>query len=811
MRNLTEGETLQLQQFVWDDQRYAIIHVSETGLRKSVLDAVEALRELLSIEQIHDYAVQRQGPENKVNQTWIQITEDGAREERNVSLYRPRSGNGDPRFWIANLAKFCLPDSIVAFKVLGERIVFQVLSQHRSNAEDLQSSLRVGHAQGVSIPNQTHPLSLLHEQLWAHSTGGSSVAARPETVEVPVWWPKAERAAGVSAAQAWFRAPRSASDRSLKFLFLVGGPGGGKSFAAAELVADMEEVNKKSVYRAHRRHEYSSFERKVLLVNDASISERGDKDSLAKDMQAAAFMASDVIACVNRGILIEECRISDGENEFSPLVGWLAGQETNPTLEVESFVDLDYLKSVRCEIGNQAFEIVCVFVDTCSLLELAPVIKSEDLFHGTVPVPHEAHYRIQTWSERQKGNAKLSPAHELLSLTAELFQGTEFDGDATLNPFAANAENAANLEVQENVLSILRAGEIASGLRFTYREMWGAIARVFVAEATSTPLSGIGNLLSEIPVDPVGRLEALLSRANYRFHMGLLGPYQNDERSRTARAVDPILRIVHLVDPLLDARPGRRTSGDPWGWATPIADAFSGPLTDAGPLSLLEADSGEDDGLHSVLTSFDRELDLSFVAAMRESSITPRAREDLVRRYSMYVHRLYAVSNGIPAFQEQVSMWLSLWRMSPQFSSNDIEQKFLTLIRPPRNPEESGSSSLLPLMDSRATPITGLVNEPKLAIRTNDIRARTRKNGEDLFLVLSEHNRDFPAIPIDFALIREMDVHLPGHRGVTELSRRVAPRLERVRSASLTPFALSGTSSYRVITRDVEAPMGLEA
>ena len=114
-------------------------------------------------------------------------------------------------------------------------------------------------------------------------------------------------------------------------------------------------------------------------------------------------------------------------------------------------------------------------------------------------------------------------------------------------------------------------------------------------------------------------------------------------------------------------------------------------------------------------------------------------------------------------------------------------------------------------MDSRATPITGLVNEPKLAIRTNDIRARTRKNGEDLFLVLSEHNRDFPAIPIDFALIREMDVHLPGHRGVTELSRRVAPRLERVRSASLTPFALSGTSSYRVITRDVEAPMGLEA
>jgi hypothetical protein len=811
MRQLSESEASSLQRFVRKDQPHALIHVSATGLRKSVLDAVQSLRDLLRIENVHDYMVQEQGPKHKVIQTWIQAFDDGTRQERNVSLYRPSSGNGDPRFWIANLAKFCPPDSVLAFAVIGTHFSFQILGQPSSTNEDLQLDPGVSHAQDVTIPNEPHPLQELLDQLWAHSTGGSSVAARPATVEVPRWWPKAERAAGVSAAQAWFRADRAPSNDSLKFLFLVGGPGGGKSFAASELIADMEELNEKSVHRAHRRHEYSSLERKVILINDASITESSGEESLANDMQTASQMDADFIACVNRGILIEECRILGGENEFSPLVAWLAGQSIDSKLEIEKFVDLDYLKSVRCQLGGRQIEIVCVFVDTCSLLELAPVISSDDLFHGADMEPAAAQYRIQTWAERQKGEGKLSPAHELFSLTAEMFESAEFAGEANVNPFKANVVNATNLEVQWSVLAILRAGEIASGLRFTYREMWGAIARIFVGEATKSPLSDFENVLPSIPVDPVGRIEALLSRANFRFHMGLLGPFQNDERSRTLRAVDPVLRIVHLVDPLLDARPGRRTSGDPWGWATPIADAFSGPLNEFGPLSLLEADLGEDDGIHSALTDFDRELDSSFVVAMRQDSLAPRTREDLIRRYSMYVHRLYAVSNGIPAFQEQVSMWLSLWRMSPQFSSNDVEQKFLTLIRPPRNPDEPGSSSLLPLLDSRSTPITGSVNEPKLALRTNDIRARTSRNGEDLFLVLSEHNRDFPSLPIDFALIREMDVHLPSHRGVTELSRRVAPRLERVRSASLTPNALSGTTSYRVITRDAEVPMGLEA
>lgn len=78
---------------------FATIQITETGLKKSILDATAPVRAYLKERNIHDYDIQLQGPEHKrVVCTYI-MTET-ARYQTKTSLYRPMTKNGDPRLWV---------------------------------------------------------------------------------------------------------------------------------------------------------------------------------------------------------------------------------------------------------------------------------------------------------------------------------------------------------------------------------------------------------------------------------------------------------------------------------------------------------------------------------------------------------------------------------------------------------------------------------------------------------------------------------------------------------------------------------------
>ena len=82
--------------------------VSETMLGKSIIDASFPIREALSRSGVHDFARQGQGSSEKrrVAALFIRLTDAGFDLiETTVSLYRPNTKSGDPRFWPRNLNK----------------------------------------------------------------------------------------------------------------------------------------------------------------------------------------------------------------------------------------------------------------------------------------------------------------------------------------------------------------------------------------------------------------------------------------------------------------------------------------------------------------------------------------------------------------------------------------------------------------------------------------------------------------------------------------------------------------------------------
>ncbi len=101
---------------------------TETGLQKSIIDATESLRYFFKAEGIHDYGAQVKGTEGKVLYPINIITPQGLLETQ-ISFYRPKTKDGDPRFWIYGarssgwgLPRFVRPGNLLAFFIVEGKL-----------------------------------------------------------------------------------------------------------------------------------------------------------------------------------------------------------------------------------------------------------------------------------------------------------------------------------------------------------------------------------------------------------------------------------------------------------------------------------------------------------------------------------------------------------------------------------------------------------------------------------------------------------------------------------------------------------------
>ena len=66
MRILTEIEQTKIKSLTKNQVSFVLIEPTETGLSKSIMDATSIVRNFLKENNIHDYSIQSQGKENKI-------------------------------------------------------------------------------------------------------------------------------------------------------------------------------------------------------------------------------------------------------------------------------------------------------------------------------------------------------------------------------------------------------------------------------------------------------------------------------------------------------------------------------------------------------------------------------------------------------------------------------------------------------------------------------------------------------------------------------------------------------------------------
>lgn len=135
-RPLTEFESnnlIELNNFGFES---VLLYLTETGLEKAILDAVEPLRVLLKKQKIHDYANQKQGPSSKVLKESLLLGNEV--EKLQTSLYRPETKNGDPRIWFYGINKLAKPNDVLSIFVSERKIIILNLTQSNL-ASDIRS------------------------------------------------------------------------------------------------------------------------------------------------------------------------------------------------------------------------------------------------------------------------------------------------------------------------------------------------------------------------------------------------------------------------------------------------------------------------------------------------------------------------------------------------------------------------------------------------------------------------------------------------------------------------------------------------
>ena len=115
----------------------ALLFITQIGLRKNILDAVDPVRRLLKSEGLHDYAVQGQG-ENAKRKLPCTVHGNSGPFATIASLYRPVTKKGDPRIWFSRFASQASADDVCA--VFVHRRQLHVLNLTTSDLADRSSA-----------------------------------------------------------------------------------------------------------------------------------------------------------------------------------------------------------------------------------------------------------------------------------------------------------------------------------------------------------------------------------------------------------------------------------------------------------------------------------------------------------------------------------------------------------------------------------------------------------------------------------------------------------------------------------------------
>lgn len=92
---------------------FATFDTTSTQFKKSIIDATKTIRGLFETESFHFYSSQEKGPDHKIKKQ-AKLWNGDAFIDSTVSLYRPKTKNGDPRMWFTNIRQVATVSDQVA-------------------------------------------------------------------------------------------------------------------------------------------------------------------------------------------------------------------------------------------------------------------------------------------------------------------------------------------------------------------------------------------------------------------------------------------------------------------------------------------------------------------------------------------------------------------------------------------------------------------------------------------------------------------------------------------------------------------------
>ena len=656
--------------------------------------------------------------------------------------------------------------------------------------------------------------------LSTRSFGGIDVAVDPTSASVSdAFFGTGPLPSGVEESASWFLEGVNSNDGVLRMFFLVGGPGNGKSFVANKISSSLTALDSQNRDISHRQYRYQTQDGfKVNVINDASIvnpeSHSFSESPLAHDVMEAIETSSHLMVNANRGVLYRELSPRHADNAGKSILEWVADSKNKANLEtsdvsLETSSSTGVLHFARAKVPQlgKTLEIIAVHLDGHSLLEQKLAFLLPDQTH-VMPEVHN-NYSIQKLGDRSVAFTQSTPAGELFKNFFEHFP----EAEDSLHPFAANVENLKNPQIQRGVLALLRAAEIASNRRFSYRDLWGLIATSVLGqkEVRASARAGAWSPLVVIESDPISaQIEAIQSNAAMRFHQALVGATPKSTRQASVRQITSshAVEAIRKVDPAIDARVGGVTSlrerldAEEASWAKVFLDALSATLEDESFLNSILMALPADHSFRNTLTEFERDMDQHIRRIMSPTSgAKDNERRQLLAWYGEYLTRLFAFSQGYPAFYEEITEWILDWRSSAATGqlTREISQGLKSLLLPSYQGHSGGSEVLLPVFSSKTEPMIERTVNKIVAIEVSGAaKFSSTVEADEMFATLQVDGHDVVKLSVDFSLMREILNCTAVSSGASEESITSVPRIERIRSSML----VSGKTSARAYVVD---------
>lgn len=636
------------------------------------------------------------------------------------------------------------------------------------------------------------------ERLQGRAFGGEDVAAKPEKPD-DKWWPRAALLPGVQVAIDRFSTIPS-PEVAMEVVFLMGGAGNGKSFAARELGERLGLRSENPGALAQRTYTATVDGAKYYLLNDATIAPRREyknqEVALAADLfdwfEQSSQMLVRGFCCVNRGIVADEIRgLQEVQGPEPPLsfsiLRWLANPEDlrfdqigATELTARQHDAQSATRELEFVLAGRRVRLVALAVDSYSLFEL-------------------------------DSSVGFSRGQTLFAELLARFDGV--DGERPdLCPIRSNIIQWQSQTGQGSWQQLMSSAEIASGRLYSYRDVWGAAAmsllgpRVNLGSKSQEILEYLDSLIevaTNCP-DARGRLAAVISLSKHRAHCAIFrSPVPQMELDGTEfPPATPIHAGLALVDPAV--------------WRSADSKSVEAAMQCIAMGELPSRELLKIPDVANVWSKFDEYLERTLLEYVDSPKCSDIERRRLISWYGAYVARLVGVARGAYGNVDVIEQWRRCHRSCNSGSARlpiELEQSISALIFPP-HPEGPASSMLLPAFSARAEPVSSVKEQvqPKLVeiVSVASVSLQVRRQGSRLVIqcYIAGNPAPIGQLVLDFALIREAQAFNQGLCGQTESTTYIEPRIERCRSSSMAAIdrtqrrlAVVANGTYKEVAR----------